>query len=117
MINYYFVAYFLAFVSVLLIVYTFVLLKKGKGEDSVFVISTFAMISMYFGYITYSHQEKIDENISLGRYYVEQCKLIEGNVDNGFFSSNTNKLSCDGSIINVTVSDYNEAINTFIKRK
>ncbi|WHT81900.1 hypothetical protein [Providencia rettgeri] len=116
MINYYYVGYFLAFVSVLLIFTVFYCLKKEKGEDSVFVMSTFAVLCMFFSYGAYSHQEEIDKNMSLGRYYSEQCKLIEGNIDNGFFSSNTNRLSCNGSILNVTVSDYDKAIETYLSK-
>ncbi|WP_140182863.1 hypothetical protein [Providencia stuartii] len=41
-----------------------------------------------------------------GRYYATQCQLIEKNIDNGVFQSNTNKLKCGEVIENVTVSDY-----------
>lgn len=116
MINYYYVGYFLAFVSVLLIFIVFFCLKKEKGKDSIFVLSTFAVLCMLFGYGAYSHQEETDKNMSLGRYYSEQCKLIEGNINNGFFSSNTNRLSCNGSILNVTVADYDKAIETYLSK-
>lgn len=116
MINYYYVAYFLAFICVVLIVFSFYFFEKEKYEDHVFVTATLAVLCMFFSYGAYSHQEETDKNMSLGRYYSEQCKLIEGNIDNGFFSSNTNRLSCNGSILNVTVSDYDKAIETYLSK-
>jgi len=37
---------------------------------------------------------------------IASCKLIEENINNGFFQSNTNKLDCDGVIRNIPVSEY-----------
>lgn len=39
----------------------------------------------------------------------KDCKLLEANHYNGFFSNNTNKLECDGVIYNVDTNAYNEA--------
>ena len=38
------------------------------------------------------------------------CKMIEENVYNGSFSENVNRLSCNGVIKNIPVSDYNSAM-------
>lgn len=53
------------------------------------------------------------EKISAGDYYTNKCKLIETNISNGFLSSNTNRLDCNGVIENVNVDDYNSAIKTY----
>lgn len=50
-----------------------------------------------------------------GRYYATQCQLIETNIDNGVFQSNTNKLKCGEVIENVTVSDYQAAMAAYEK--
>lgn len=50
-----------------------------------------------------------------GRYYATQCQLIETNIDNGVFQSNTNKLQCGEVIENVTVSDYQSAMAAYAK--
>ena len=39
------------------------------------------------------------------------CRMIEENINNGFLSENTNKLDCGGVIRNVSVSDYQHALD------
>ncbi|EMA4783766.1 hypothetical protein U3C50_003540 [Providencia rettgeri] len=53
------------------------------------------------------------ENVSKGEYYTTQCQLIETNIDNGLFQSNTNKLKCGDVIENVTVDEYQQAIQAY----
>ncbi|MGA6087204.1 MULTISPECIES: hypothetical protein [Providencia] len=55
----------------------------------------------------------LDENLTLGFHYTTQCKLLEINIDNGFLSSKTNKIECDGVIDNVSTNDYNKAISAY----
>lgn len=50
------------------------------------------------------------ENVSKGEYYASQCQLIETNIDNGLFHPKTNKLKCGDVIENVTVDEYQNAI-------
>ncbi|EOE1546025.1 hypothetical protein ACJ9E6_004104 [Providencia rettgeri] len=50
-----------------------------------------------------------------GQYYLSECQLIETNIDNGFFQSNTNKLKCGDVIENVSVDEYQEAIKAYKK--
>ncbi|CAG9437058.1 hypothetical protein [Providencia alcalifaciens] len=52
-------------------------------------------------------------NVSKGEYYATQCQLIETNIDNGLFQSNTNKLKCGDVIENVTVDEYQQAIQAY----
>ncbi|MBF0693178.1 hypothetical protein IR150_17050 [Providencia alcalifaciens] len=44
---------------------------------------------------------------------VLQCQLIETNIDNGLFQSNTNKLKCGDVIENVTVDEYQDAVKAY----
>ncbi|HGY1116988.1 TPA: hypothetical protein ACNUX9_003863 [Providencia rettgeri] len=58
----------------------------------------------------------IDNQKSLtdkGQYYLSECQLIETNIDNGLFQSNTNKLKCGDAIENVSVDEYQEAIKAY----
>ncbi|MEX0425937.1 hypothetical protein KDV38_19810, partial [Providencia rettgeri] len=58
----------------------------------------------------------IDNQKSLtdkGQYYLSECQLIETNIDNGLFQSNTNKLKCGDVIKNVSVDEYQEAIKAY----
>lgn len=48
-----------------------------------------------------------------GKYYATQCQLIETNINNGLFQSNTNKLKCGDVIENVTVVEYQDAVKTY----
>lgn len=50
-----------------------------------------------------------------GHYYLSECQLIETNIDNGLFQSNTNKLKCDDVIENVSVDEYQGAIKAYKK--
>ncbi|HDU8496454.1 TPA: hypothetical protein RG419_003136 [Morganella morganii] len=58
-------------------------------------------------------QARKQERIKQGGYYFNQCKLLEVNVDNGFFSSATNKLNCDGTIVNINKSDYDDLVSKY----
>lgn len=49
-----------------------------------------------------------------GKYWETECTLLEENVDNGFFSNDTNRLNCGGVIMNVETTDYNKAINVYV---
>lgn len=39
----------------------------------------------------------------------KDCKVLENNHYNGFYSNNTYKLDCDGGIYEVDANTYNEA--------
>ncbi|WP_241576734.1 hypothetical protein [Rosenbergiella collisarenosi] len=41
---------------------------------------------------------------------LSKCKLIEENIPHGYFSSNTNRLNCNGVIKNIPTSDYNQSM-------
>lgn len=73
-------------------------------------VAVFALIFGIF-YILIFQNEPI--NPKKGEYYATQCQLIETNIDNGLFQSNTNKLKCGDVIENVTVEKYQEAIQAY----
>ena len=58
------------------------------------------------------NQKSLDDK---GQYYLSECQLIETNIDNGLFQSNTNKLKCGDVIENVSVDEYQEAIKSYKK--
>lgn len=77
--------------------------KAGAG--AVVAICLFGLYYSIFGEQT--------GNVSKGEYYATQCQLIETNIDNGIFQSNTNKLKCGDVIKNVTVDEYQQAIQAY----
>lgn len=73
-------------------------------------LAAFASIFGIF-YILFFQNEPI--NPIKGEYYTTQCQLIETNINNGLFQSNTNKLKCGDLIENVTVDEYQQAIQAY----
>lgn len=71
------------------------------------------IIIMVFIYFIAFGGENKTEKISKGEYYSTQCQLIETNIDNGLFQPNTNKLKCGDVIENVTVDEYQQAIQAY----
>lgn len=80
--------------------------KFGMGLAVIIII----MVFIYF--IAFGGENKSEE-ISKGEYYSTQCQLIETNIDNGLFQSSTNKLKCGDVIENVSVDNYQRAINAY----
>lgn len=72
------------------------------------LIATFIFGGVFFWASLYGPgaEKKLQKNISEGEYYLTKCKPIEINIDNGFFNSNTNKLNCDGVIVNIPTDEY-----------
>lgn len=77
----------------------------GAVAGAVVAICLFGLYDSQFGEQT--------GNVSKGEYYAMQCQLIETNIDNGLFQPNTNKLKCGDVIENVTVDEYQEAIQAY----
>ncbi len=48
-----------------------------------------------------------------GKHWKTECKLIEINIDTGFFSGNGNRLDCAGIVENVKTHDYNTAVAAY----
>lgn len=45
------------------------------------------------------------------RHWVNDCRLVEKNIDNGFFSSQQNRLQCGDVVENVNAADYDHVMN------
>lgn len=50
-----------------------------------------------------------DQDISEAKM-IANCKVREENIYHGLFARNTNKLDCNGIIKNISVNDYDKAI-------
>ncbi|MEY0728937.1 hypothetical protein AB7254_16800 [Providencia rettgeri] len=85
------------------------LIKAGEAE---FVTKGAVILFVLVLIFIFSLPDKAKDT-EKGKYYSTQCQLIETNIDNGLFQSNTNKLKCGDVIENVTVSDYKEAIEAY----
>lgn len=44
-------------------------------------------------------------------HWINDCRLLESNIDRGFLSSAQNRLQCGDVIENVSAADYDRAIN------
>ncbi|MEX6285647.1 hypothetical protein AB6F89_22115 [Providencia hangzhouensis] len=80
--------------------------KFGMGLAIIIIIMVFLYVIAFGG-------ENKTEKISKDEYYSTQCQLLESNIDNGLFQSNTNKLKCGDVIENVTVDEYQQAIQAY----
>ena len=48
---------------------------------------------------------------ALAHHWTHDCRLLETNIDKGFFSPAQNRLQCGDVIENVSKSDYDRAIS------
>ncbi|WP_405471185.1 hypothetical protein ACGTI2_21015 (plasmid) [Morganella morganii] len=94
------------FLGVLIVIYFVSLLIDWSGIYLFPLV--FMMMIMMLDMIKTS-----EERIAQGEYYLKQCRLTETDIDNGFFSSATNKLNCDGTIVNVKKSDYDKSVSEY----
>ena len=107
-------------ISVILICLTFALFwvfirAISEGNTPQIIVSLTLMgiiggLGMVVDYVV--NQKSLDDK---GQYYLSECQLIETNIDNGLFQSNTNKLKCGDVIENVSVDEYQEAIQAYKK--
>lgn len=81
----------------------------------IMALCAFIIASAILASIPASLHDSEQKLVDSGKYYTEQCVLIEGNIDNGFFSDKTNKLQCGKTLKNITVNDYNRAIDAYKK--
>ncbi|HHR6502994.1 TPA: hypothetical protein ACS8CD_003561 [Providencia alcalifaciens] len=89
-------------------------IKMGEAKFAVkltVIMLIFVFLALWLS--SGKRKEKSLSQISLGEHYANQCQLIETNIDNGLFQSNTNKLKCGDVIENVTVVEYQDAVKTY----
>lgn len=72
------------------------------------------IISVFLGFTLFLTDTDEDiASITTGKHYSTECKLLEVNINNGFFSGNTNKLDCGGVITHVSTVDYDASISAY----
>jgi|GEM_PF-2080640 len=84
-----------------------------KGYQLGYFWTTFCVVLIIFAVGVLSGERAQRKSLELGEYYSTQCQLIETNIDNGLFQSKTNKLKCGDVIENVTVDEYQQAIQAY----
>lgn len=81
--------------------------------DVIFFIAFVIIFSLaallLFPYLKSSVDVQKEERQRLYQLYKE-CKVIEVNHYNGFFEGTSNKLDCNGTIYNVSTSDYDDVM-------
>lgn len=95
--------------ALIFLVAIFTVLREEEFAKAVAI----AVVALCFYGLYYSLFGERAGSVSKGEYYATQCQLIETNIDNGFFQSNTNKLKCGDVIENVSVDEYQEAIKAY----
>lgn len=70
-----------------------------------------ALVFALAGYVFlfYPRHDAVPETLS--RHWINDCQLLETNIDKGFFSPAQNRLQCGDVIENVSKADYDSAIN------
>ncbi len=86
--------------------------SKESEATSVFAMMVLIIGVVIFGFAILNEEDK-SEVVSKGKYYVTQCELIETNIDEGVIIKDTHKLKCGDLIENVTVDEYQQAIQAY----
>lgn len=82
------------------------------GSDKLFIVSGVLVSAiMLFSFILKNSQPDVESLIKSGRYWKNDCQLLEVNIQTGSFTSPVNKLDCAGIIINVPRLQYDEYIH------
>ena len=63
----------------------------------------------YCGRVCSSDSHAVPE--AQAHHWINDCRLLESNIDRGFLSSAQNRLQCGDVIENVSKADYDRAIN------
>ncbi|MBW3117579.1 hypothetical protein [Providencia rettgeri] len=95
--------------AVIFLVAIFTVLREEEFAKAAAV----AVVALCFFGLYYSLFGERAGSVSKGEYYATQCQLIETNIDNGLFQPNTNKLKCGDVIENVTIDEYQQAIQAY----
>lgn len=70
-----------------------------------------ALVITVVGYVLlfYHGHDIVPETLS--RHWINDCRLLEVNIDRGFLSPAQNRLQCGDVIENVSKTDYDRAIS------
>ncbi|MBA7848637.1 hypothetical protein HV205_30060 (plasmid) [Klebsiella sp. RHBSTW-00465] len=69
------------------------------------LVFTYTVYALVF----YPGHDTVPETLS--RHWMNDCRLLESNIDRGFLSPAQNRLQCGDVIENVSKADYDSAIN------
>lgn len=104
------------FVAAAIVGFIIALLKDWSGFIVPGACATMFFLGLFFinnKAVIKDFQARKQEQITQGDYFINQCKLLEVNIDNGFFSSATNRLDCNGTLINIVKSEYDEDVKIY----
>ncbi|EPR8100589.1 TPA: hypothetical protein ACWS0B_004925 [Klebsiella pneumoniae] len=72
---------------------------------------TMVMVCLLAGYSLLFSTESNTVPEVLSHHWKNDCRLLETNIDKGFFSPAQNRLQCGDVIENVSKADYDRAIS------
>lgn len=70
-----------------------------------------ALVILVAVYIVIFSSESHTVSDAQSQYWINNCRLLESNIDRGFLSPAQNRLQCGDVIENVSKVDYDSAIN------
>ena len=70
-----------------------------------------ALLFLLAGYSLFFSTDSNTVPEVLSHHWKNDCRLLETNIDKGFFSPAQNRLQCSDVIENVSKSDYDRAIS------
>ena len=69
------------------------------------------LVFLLAGYVLLFSTDSNTVPEALSHHWKNDCRLLETNIDKGFFSPAQNRLQCGDVIENVNKTDYDSAIN------
>ena len=72
---------------------------------------TMALVFLLTGYRLLFSSDSNTVPEALSHHWKNDCRLLETNIDKGFFSPAQNRLQCGDVIENVSKADYDRAIS------
>lgn len=83
-------------------------LQVSRGK--ILVCSALTGCFSFITLVVFASQSFTMDELDVGRYWKNDCKLLEVNIPTGAFTEPVNKLECAGVIVNVPVAQYEEYI-------
>ncbi|EPY7145679.1 hypothetical protein ACXEIJ_004911 [Klebsiella quasipneumoniae] len=74
---------------------------------------TMALVFLLTGYSLFFSADSNTVPEVLSHHWKNDCRLLETNIDKGFFSPAQNRLQCGDVIENVSKADYDRAISGY----
>lgn len=72
---------------------------------------TMMLVFLFAGYSLLFSTDSNTVSEALSHHWKNDCRLLETNIDKGFFSPAQNRLQCGDVIENVSKADYDRAIS------